>query len=313
MGKSPKVVRRGCKSSVGPTDPWSPKSHLHHVQPGVAPVQEAFRSLGSKDLLHPPLTTVGDFPNFSPSPSALVCNSRDCFQEGLKNKKGSSSHYFFRGCHLKKAICQLSGIHPLEAFDRASADRREHWLINADSDFVVPDWFPQNCHATLGSVLLVRGFEKGLGDRGGWREEIEIQASFLYPFSYAPLGEGGHISGGLFWLFLEVCLPPTPSRQPLFETSDLDPSAGFEFPPSLQTWEFFVKKCAKAHHGPDPMGLASQVWFDFPLHWRVRWSSLCSAIFARGQLPQAWSVSHHVLLAKPGGGLRPIAIPSTAT
>ena len=41
---------------------------------------------------------------------------------------------------------------------------------------------------------ILRSFEKGLADRGGWREEIppmpEIKASFLYPFSYAPLGEG---------------------------------------------------------------------------------------------------------------------------
>ena len=60
---------------------------------------------------------------------------------------------------------------------------------------------------------------------GGWREEIlhlpEIQVPFLYPFSYAPLGEGGHISGELFGFFFGVCLSPTPSlRQPLFETSD---------------------------------------------------------------------------------------------
>ena len=55
-----------------------------------------------------------------------------------------------------------------------------------------------------------RSFEKGLADRRGWRKEIlpiaEIQASFLYPFSYAPLGEGGHISGerffGSFWGFV---------------------------------------------------------------------------------------------------------------
>ena len=65
---------------------------------------------------------------------------------------------------------------------------------------------------------MVRSFEKGLADRGGWREEIlhmpEIQPSFLYPFCYAALGEGGHISGERFW-------SPTPSRQPLFETSDV--------------------------------------------------------------------------------------------
>ena len=75
IGKSPKVVKRGCKRSFGPTAQRSPKSHLHHVQPSfapvqpqVAPVQEAFRSLGSKDLLHPLLTTFGDFPIFDPSP-----------------------------------------------------------------------------------------------------------------------------------------------------------------------------------------------------------------------------------------------------
>ena len=78
-------------------------------------------------------------------------------------------------------------------------------------------------------------FEKGLADRGGWREEIphmpEIQASFLYPFSYAPLGEGGHVSGELFWLFLGVCLPPPTSRQPLFETSN---DLASDFPPNSE-------------------------------------------------------------------------------
>ena len=48
----------------------------------------------------------------------------------------------------------------------------------------------------------------------------EIQASFLYLFSYAPLGEGGHITGERFFAIFGVCLSPTPSRQPLFETSD---------------------------------------------------------------------------------------------
>ena len=55
LGKSPKMVRRGCKRSFGPTAQRSPKSHLHHVQPcfapvqpGVAPAQEAFRSLGPR-------------------------------------------------------------------------------------------------------------------------------------------------------------------------------------------------------------------------------------------------------------------------
>ena len=43
-----------------------------------------------------------------------------------------------------------------------------------------------------GPSARIRSFEKRLADRGGWREEIlhmpEIQASFLCPFSYAPLG-----------------------------------------------------------------------------------------------------------------------------
>ena len=46
----------------------------------------------------------------------------------------------------------------------------------------------------------------------------EIQASFLHRFSYAPLGEGGHISGVLFWalfggLIAANPLPPTPVRR----------------------------------------------------------------------------------------------------
>ena len=75
IGKSPRVVRRGCKRSSGPTAQRSPKSLLHHVQPcfapaqaQVAPVQEAVCSLGSKDLLPPLLTSFGDCPIFDPSP-----------------------------------------------------------------------------------------------------------------------------------------------------------------------------------------------------------------------------------------------------
>ena len=84
IGKSPKVVGRGCKRSFGPTAQRSPKSLVHQVQPCFAPVTsanpgctgaEAFRSLGSKDLLHSLLTTFGDFPIFDPSPkrSGLQC------------------------------------------------------------------------------------------------------------------------------------------------------------------------------------------------------------------------------------------------
>ena len=49
----------------------------------------------------------------------------------------------------------------------------------------------------------------------------EIQASFLYPvpFFLCPLRRRGTHSGERFGLFLGVCLSPTPSRQPLFETS----------------------------------------------------------------------------------------------
>ena len=69
---------------------------------------------------------------------------------------------------------------------------------------------------------FLRSFEKGLADRGGWREEIfhmpEIQASFLCPFSYAPLGEGDTFLENFLGSFGGfVC------RQPLFETSDKFP------------------------------------------------------------------------------------------
>ena len=77
-------------------------------------------------------------------------------------------------------------------------------------------------HETWGVKFYIpphQKFRKGLADRGGWRKEIlqkpEIQASFLYPFSYAPLGEGdtflenfiGSFCGGLF---VANPLPPTP-------------------------------------------------------------------------------------------------------
>ena len=74
------------------------------------------------------------------------------------------------------------------------------------------------------SASEIRSFEKGLADRGGWSEDAlhrpEIEASFLYPLSYAPLGEGGQISGELCGLFFGVCLSATASRQPLIETSE---------------------------------------------------------------------------------------------
>ena len=65
----------------------------------------------------------------------------------------------------------------------------------------------------------------------GWRTEgvgakkpfkgQRFRPLFCTLFSYAPLGEWGRISGELLGLFLGVSLSATPSRQPLFETSDI--------------------------------------------------------------------------------------------
>ena len=60
-----------------------------------------------------------------------------------------------------------------------------------------------------GAPLKSEVSKRGLADRGGWCEEIlptpEIEASFLRPFSYAPLGERAHISGEKVCLLLGVC------------------------------------------------------------------------------------------------------------
>ena len=65
------------------------------------------------------------------------------------------------------------------------------------------------------AMVLVLGFDfplsAGFFERG-WREEIlpmpEIEASFLHPFSYAPLKEEGHTCGELLgW-------SPTPPANP---------------------------------------------------------------------------------------------------
>ena len=71
QGKSPKVVRGGCKRSfwlfcaqgtkVSQESFAPPKASFAPVQPHVAPVQEASCSRGPKDLLHPLLTTFGNF------------------------------------------------------------------------------------------------------------------------------------------------------------------------------------------------------------------------------------------------------------
>ena len=66
--------------------------------------------------------------------------------------------------------------------------------------------------------------KRGLADRGGWRKEIppipQIQAPFLPPFFPCSPMSRKNISGGHFLLYFGRCWSPTPSRQPLFETSD---------------------------------------------------------------------------------------------
>ena len=67
-------------------------------------------------------------------------------------------------------------------------------------------------------------FRKGLADSGGWREETlpmpGIEASFLHPFSFAPLRRMGTHFLRTFWLYCGGCWSPAPSRQPLFRTSE---------------------------------------------------------------------------------------------
>ena len=78
----------------------------------------------------------------------------------------------------------------------------------------------------LCNVPTIRSFEKGLADRGGCREEIlpmpEIEASFQYPFPMPPRKRGTHY-WRIFGMFVGLCMSPTPSRQPLFETSETNP------------------------------------------------------------------------------------------
>ena len=73
---------------------------------------------------------------------------------------------------------------------------------------------------------MIRSFEKRLADRGGWPEELfpvpEIEASFLHPFSYAPLGEGGRISGEVFWLFFGGSVRRQPPPANPFSMGDMD-------------------------------------------------------------------------------------------
>ena len=75
MGKSPKVVRIGCKRSFKPMER---KASCTGSTPGCTGAKQVCTwckrllgdlcAVGPKDLLHPLLTTFGDFPIFDPSP-----------------------------------------------------------------------------------------------------------------------------------------------------------------------------------------------------------------------------------------------------
>ena len=80
------------------------------------------------------------------------------------------------------------------------------------------------CYCAIWLFFVSEVFEKGLAVRGGCREEIplpEIEASFLYLFSYARLGEGGthywRLFGAVFGrLFVANALKPTLFRNLCF-------------------------------------------------------------------------------------------------
>ena len=74
------------------------------------------------------------------------------------------------------------------------------------------------CVIILGPIVCPR-VKKGLADGEGWREEIrpmpEIEASFMHPFSYAPLRRKGPVFRGLL---VANPLPPTPFLGSVSET-----------------------------------------------------------------------------------------------
>ena len=79
MVNSPKVVRRGCKrwlelrEQKSPQESFAPsETRFAPVQPHFPLVQPHFRALGSKDLLHPLLTTFGNLPRRAPDYSSNV-------------------------------------------------------------------------------------------------------------------------------------------------------------------------------------------------------------------------------------------------
>ena len=88
---------------------------------------------------------------------------------------------------------------------------------------------------------------KGLAVRGGCREEIlpmpEIEASFLCLFFLCPLRRRGTHYWRTFRAVFGACLSPTPSRQPLFETSGS--MAGMGCAKFLGTWNLLVLSAGK--------------------------------------------------------------------
>ena len=87
------MVRRGCKRSFGPGERKASRESLAPseawfapVQPYFTPVEEAVRSLGPKELLHPLLTTFGNFLFSTPLPGGLVCNPK---HQGISKDLGS--------------------------------------------------------------------------------------------------------------------------------------------------------------------------------------------------------------------------------
>ena len=76
--KFPKVVTRGCKRCFGPREQRSPKGLLHLPKPVLhratlfcTSARGFFCSLGPKDLLHPLVSTFGNFLFSTPSPRRL--------------------------------------------------------------------------------------------------------------------------------------------------------------------------------------------------------------------------------------------------
>ena len=68
--------------------------------------------------------------------------------------------------------------------------------------------------AVLESEVSKRGWRtEGVGARKSFICQ-RFKPFFLYPFSYAPLGEGAHISGELFGLFLGFVCRQTPPANP---------------------------------------------------------------------------------------------------